>query len=92
MLGSLRRSGFLAVAAALFGMTAAAAPALHSRPRVVRTAANAAKPGRRGLFNDWALPTTASRYGRKGAGITVAQGKRASRKARNVARNRANHR
>lgn len=55
---------------------ASAAPTLAYQPGVIPAPASAAKPGRRGLFNDTALPTSSSLYGRKGAGISVAQGKR----------------
>lgn len=44
--------------------------------------------------NEVVLPVSSSWWapGRKGAGISMAQQKRASRKARNVARNRRAHR
>jgi hypothetical protein len=91
MLSSIRRltSTTMLAAAAL---ASCGAPAMASRAKVVEAPANAAKPGKRGLFNDWVLPTTASRYGRKGAGITMAQQQRSAAKKRAVARNRRHHR
>lgn len=80
------------LAAALMAMAAPAAPALASSVKVVHAPANAAKPGRRGLFNDAFVPIFSTLYGRKGAGISMAQQKRSAAKKRRVARNRRNHR
>jgi hypothetical protein len=87
----LSSSRILALMAAL-ACSVSASPAMAYQPSVLQVPASATKPGRRGLFNDMVLPSSASLYGSKGAGISVAQGKRNARKARNVARNRANHR
>jgi hypothetical protein len=84
------RSAIALMAALAF--SAGAAPALAYKPQVLQVPASAAKPGNRGRFNDAVLPTTASHYGRKSAGITMASQKRAARKSRNVARNRRSHR
>jgi hypothetical protein len=93
MLGSLRRLASLASIAMLaLASCGSAAPAMASQSKIVQVPANASKPGSRGLFNDWALPTTASRYGRKGAGISMAQQQRTAAKKRSVARNRRHHR
>lgn len=87
MLGSIRRLA-PATLAALVALASCGAPALARQPQVIQVPAKASMPGNRGLFNDMVLPTTASRYGRKGAGISMAQQKRTARKARNVARAR----
>jgi hypothetical protein len=91
MLGSLRRFGATALAAAL-ALASCGAPAMAVQSKVMHVPAKASKPGKRGLFNDLVLPTTASRYGRKGAGITMAQQQRSAAKKRSVARNRRHHR
>lgn len=67
-------------------------PAFASSARVVQSPADAAKPGRRGLFNDMAMPRALGLFGRKGAGISMAQQKRSVGKKRGVARNRHHHR
>lgn len=59
-----------------------AGPALAMRQ--VQEAAPVAAPGKRAVR----LPQSQSTWGRKGAGISMAQQKRASIKKRNVARNR----
>jgi hypothetical protein len=79
------RASTLAVAA-LMGMSAMAPTMAMNRPVM---SIPATKPGKRGLFNDMVLPEGASRYGRKGAGISMAQQQRASQKKRNRARHRA---
>jgi len=91
MLRSLRRLG-TAVLAAVMALASCGAPALATQSKVMHVPANASKPGSRGLFNDLVPPTSANAYGRRGAGISVAQGKRDARKARSVARNRRHHR
>ena len=90
MLGSLRSRAMMV--AALMGAMSPLAPALASHHRVIHAPAKAAKPGRRGLFNDAVLPTSSGWYGHKGAGITMAQQKRAAAKKRGIARNRRSHR
>lgn len=85
-----RLAAVLVAAALAAGM--GSAPAFASQPLIIQAPASAAKPGRRGLFNDVILPTSANRYGRKGAGISMAQQKRSSAKTRSVARNRKHHR
>lgn len=91
MIGSIRRFGATALAAAL-ALASCGAPAMATQSKVIHAPAKASKPGKRGLFNDLVLPTTASRYGRKGAGITMAQQQRTAAKKRGVARNRRHHR
>lgn len=90
MLGSLRSRALMV--AAMMGCLSPMAPALASQPRVIHAPAKAAKPGRRGLFNDAVLPAIAGGYGSKGAGITMAQQKRTATKKRGIARNRRAHR
>jgi hypothetical protein len=53
-------------------------------PRTVMT-----NKKKRGLFNDLVFPQWQMPYGRKGAQLSVAQGKRNAKKARNVKRHRA---
>ena len=91
MLSSLRRLSTAAIAA-LVALTSCGAPAMATQSKIVQAPANASKPGKRGLFNDLVLPTSTSLYGRKSAGVTAAQQKRASVKKRGVARNRRHHR
>lgn len=81
----------MSAVAALIAMGASAGPALAMQPAPIMQVP-ATKPGKRGLFNDAVLPTSQSRYGRKGAGISMAQQHRNSQKKRNVARNRRAHR
>lgn len=91
MLASRGRLAVLALAAALSsGM--GFVPAFASQPRVVQAPAKAARPGKRGLFNDMPLPSALGLYGHKGAGITMAQQKRAVAKKSRIARNRRHHR
>ncbi len=90
MLGT--RQGRVAVLAAVMMGALSVAPAMATQQKVMQVPAKASKPGKRGLFNDAVLPTGQSWYGRKGAGISMAQQKRASAKRRNVRRNRAAHR
>lgn len=87
MLVRMRSSALMAAA-----VMAMAAPAFAAHPQVVHVPAKAAKPGRRGLFNDAVLATGSSSYGRKGSGISMAAQKRTSAKRRDVARNRRAHR
>lgn len=87
MLSSLRRSALLATLAIL---GAGSMPAvMANQPALISAAPRPIKASKRGLLGG---ATTASRYGRKGAGISMAQQQRASRKKRGVARNRVNHR
>lgn len=79
------------IAAALLAAGVAIIGGGHvSQPAIVPVTAPSKKQ-RKGIFNGRAYPV-ASYHGTKGAGITVAAQKRASRKAKNVARNRAAHR
>lgn len=87
MLSSLRRSVLLATMAIL---GAGSMPAVMAQPALVSAAPRPVRAGKRGLSGG--VHASSARYGRKSAGISVAQGKRSARKARNVARNRANHR
>ena len=89
MFGSIRRRLGFAMALALAACTGVAPAA--AQHQVVHTAAAASKPGNRGLFNN--MPTwSGARYGRKGAGISMAQQQRTAAKKRGVARNRRHHR
>lgn len=88
MFSSLRRSSLFAIAAAAL-LGAGAAPVLATQPAMVSAAPRPVKANKRDLFGGG---RSRGLYGRKSAGITAAHQKRASRKARNVARNRANHR
>lgn len=91
MLGSRSRLAVMALAAALSsGM--GFVPAFASQPRVVQAPAKAARPGKRGLFNDMPLSGASGLYGRKGAGISMAQQKRGAAKKDRITRNRRNHR
>jgi len=90
MLNSTRRLGVMIMAAAL-GAGMGAVPAFANQARVTQAPAKASKSGNRGLFND--TPTwSGARYGRKGAGICMAQQQRTAVKKRGVARNRKHHR
>lgn len=91
MLSTFRRFSAAAFATAV-ALASCGAPAMATQSKIVQVPANASKPGKRGLFNDMVPPTSPRLYGSKSAGITVAQGKRNARKARNVARNRRHHR
>jgi hypothetical protein len=90
MLGSLRRRLAFVVAAALASCTGVA-PTAAAQPKIVQAPADASKPGKRTLFTDMPLYSSA-RHGRKGAGVSMAQQKRTATKKRGVARNRRNHR
>lgn len=65
-------------------------PTLSQHP-AVQVVAPASKKRRRSLFGGTPYNPFVP-YGRKGAGVSVAQHKRQAKKARNVARNRAAHR
>jgi hypothetical protein len=91
MFTRIRRWGAAALAAAV-ALASCGAPAMATQPQIVQAPAKASKPGKRGLFNDLVLPTSASRYGSKGAGVTMAQQQRTAAKKRCVARNRRHHR
>lgn len=76
---------FAAVALAL--TAGGGMPALgYTRPQVT---ANASKKSKRNLFTGQSYGSWAMLYGTKGAGITMAQQKRAAKKRRNVKRHRA---
>lgn len=83
MLGSLR--GRLAMVAAL-GLAAGSAGGFTQPAPVVQI--HAPRHAKKGLFGG-AYSHNPMTYGRRGAGITMAQQKRASRKAKNVKRHRA---
>lgn len=86
MFSTLRR---LAILAAGLSFAGGIPPVLASQPAMVSAAPRPVKAGKRSLFRGAA---SASRYGRKSAGISMAQQQRAARKKRGVARNRVNHR
>lgn len=88
MLGRLSRhsiAAFAALALAAGGIP----PVLASQPAMTSTAPRPVRAPKRIRHGAAYL---AGAYGRKGAGISMAAQQRASRKARNVARNRASHR
>jgi hypothetical protein len=87
MLGSLRRSALLATLAIL---GAGSVPAVMAQPALVSTAPRPVKASKRGLFGG--VRASSGLYGRKGAGISMAQQQRAARKKRGVAQNRQRHR
>jgi hypothetical protein len=73
--------------AALLG--AGAMPAVMAQPAMTSAAPRPVQAGKRAVSG---VRRSLGLYGRKSAGITAAQQKRASAKRRNVARNRSNHR
>lgn len=77
------RLASLAMLVAGFGAAAG-----HVQPTPIVAVANAPRSAKRGLFGGarWAM---SSLYGRKGAGISMAQQQRASKKRRNQARHKA---
>lgn len=87
MFSSFRRSALLA--ATVLGLSAGVAPVLATQPAMTSSAPRPVRASKRSLFGG---VRGSGLHGRKGAGISVARGKRAARKSRNVARNRANHR
>lgn len=81
---SFRRALMLMAALA---MSAGAAPlVLANQPAMISAGPRTVSAAKRGLFGGFFA--SAGLYGRRGAGVTMAQQKRASRKARNVARTR----
>lgn len=84
MLGSLR--GRLAMVAAL-GLAVGSAGGFTQPAPTVQL--NAPRRAKKGLFGGTAFDLPPMTYGHRGAGITMAQQKRASRKAKNVKRHRA---
>jgi hypothetical protein len=91
MLSRIRRLSVAALAAVV-ALASCGAPAMATQPQIVHAPAKASKPGNRGLFNNLVLPTSASIYGRKSAGISMAQQHRAAAKKRGITRNRRHHR
>jgi len=89
MFSSLRHRGVLVMAAAL-ALAAGAAPVLASQPALVSAAPHPAKASKRGLFGG--ARVSIGLYGRKSAGMTAAQQKRAAVKKRGIVRNRRHHR
>ncbi|KQQ94982.1 hypothetical protein [Massilia sp. Leaf139] len=88
MLGSIGRRIAFAAAAVLASCTGIA-PATAAQTRIAHAPAESGTP--RGLFNSWPISSPA-RYGRKGAGISMAQQQRAAAKKRCIARNRRHYR
>jgi hypothetical protein len=87
MIGSLRRSGLLAAVVAILGAGYSVTAMAH-QPTMVSVAPRPTQPSKRSLFgNPLARPGL---YGRKGAGISMAQQQRAAAKRRGIARNRRN--
>jgi hypothetical protein len=62
------------------------ATSFATQPAMISVAPRPVKAGKRGLFGS--VRVSVGRYGRKGAGVSMAAQQRASRKARNVARSR----
>src|SRR5438067_2376964 len=91
MFRTIRRFAAAALTAVI-ALASCGAPAMAVQSKVTHVPAKASKPGNRGQFNDQVLPTSAGHYGRKGAGVSMAQQQRTVRKKRGVARNRVNHR
>lgn len=87
MLSSLRHSALLATMAILG--SGAAPIVMANQPAMISTAPRPVKADQRRMT---AGAATASRYGSKGAGVSMAQQQRAATKKRRVARNRAAHR
>lgn len=79
----------LALMAALAFSAGAAPIALATQPAMISSAPKPVTASKRLKFGGM---TTASRYGRKGAGISMAQQHRTAAKKRSVARNRRHHR
>jgi hypothetical protein len=88
MLRSIRHSSMLALFAAL-AFAGGSVPVLAAQPAMTSTAPRPARAGN--LRMSGVAIRSFSRYGRKGAGITMAQQRRAVAKKRNVARNRRHH-
>jgi hypothetical protein len=84
MLGNLR--GRLAMVAALALACGSAGGFTQPAPTVQL---NAPRKAKRGLFGGYSTSYAPMTYGHKGAGITMAQQQRNSRKRRNVKRHRA---
>jgi hypothetical protein len=80
------RLSILAIGAALASVGTAAVGFTQPAPQVK---VNAPRNAKRGLLNDVVLPQSTSFWGRKGAGIGMAQQQRAAKKARNVRRHKA---
>lgn len=89
MLSSIRRSSTLAMLAAL-AFAGGAAPVLATQPAIVSAAPRPVRASKRSLVGG--IRASIGGYGRKGAGISMAQQQRAANKKRNVARNRRHHR
>ncbi len=77
------------MAAAMMGVSMAG-PALAAQQPIVQVTPS--KKAKRGLFNNVVLPSGAALYGRKPAGVSMAQQQRASKKVANRARNKRAHR
>ena len=88
MFGSIRHSRVAMLAAMCFGL--GAAPVIASQPAFTQSAPRVTRSSKRSLFGG-TVPSSA-RYGSKGAGISMAQQKRAAGKKRGIARNRRAHR
>lgn len=89
MLSALRRSSLIASIATAV-LAAGYTPVMAHQPTMVSTAPRPVRAGKRSLFGG--VRASMMSAGRRRASITVAQGKRLVRKARNVARNRRAHR
>lgn len=89
MLSSIRRSGLLAAVAAILG-AGYSVTAMANQPTMVSVAPQPVKSSKRSLFGG--IRASVGGYGRKGAGVSMAQQRRRAAKKRNVARNRRHHR
>jgi len=88
MLSSFRRTALLA--AAVLGLSAGVAPIVATQPALTTAAPRLARASKRSLFGG--IRASVGGYGRKGAGVSMAQQQRRAAKKRNVARNRRHHR
>lgn len=88
MIDSLRSGRVAMLAAALMGL--GAMPAALSQPAIVQSAPRVTANKKRSIFGG--IARSSATYGRKGAGISMAQQKRTATKKRGIARNRRAHR
>lgn len=87
MFGSISRSTLALMAALSAGL--GAAPVVMTQPALIQSAPRVTRSSKRSLFGGAAR--SAGLFGRRGAGISMAQQKRTATKKRGIARNRRNH-
>lgn len=83
------RNSRVAMLASALVMGLGSIPAAMTQPAITQASPRVTRSEKRSLFG---AGRSASLYGRKGAGISMAQQKRTAAKKRSVARNRRNHR